>query len=140
MDVVFRGLERGKLGEGYQLSAVAQAAVGAPSAQELASGAAAAGISDQGIQESMRLLLLVRAYQVSGHYASNLDPLGLWQREENVTLDPKLYGFTEDDMDREFFLGTWRMKGFLSEERGRQTLRQILERLKEAYCGTIGFE
>lgn len=41
---------------------------------------------------------------------------------------------------RRFFLGTWNMKGFLSEERPIRTLREVLQRLREAYCGTIGYE
>jgi 2-oxoglutarate dehydrogenase E1 component len=100
----------------------------------------AAAISNQTIQESMRLLLLVRAYQVNGHFMAKLDPLGLDQRPTPVELDPALYGFSDDDLDREFFLGTWKMKGFLNEERPVQTLRQVLDRLKETYCGTIGYE
>lgn len=98
------------------------------------------GISGQTIQESMRLLLLVRAYQVNGHMKAKLDPLGLEEREIPVDLDPALYGFTEADLDREFFLGVWRMSGFLSENRPVQTLRSILNRLEQAYCGTIGYE
>ncbi|XP_020582994.1 2-oxoglutarate dehydrogenase, mitochondrial-like [Phalaenopsis equestris] len=98
------------------------------------------GISGQTIQESMRLLLLVRAYQVYGHMKANLDPLGLEQREIPEDIDPALYGFTEADLDREFFLGVWRMAGFLSENRPVQTLRAILNRLEQAYCGTIGYE
>lgn len=98
------------------------------------------GITGQTIQESMRLLLLVRAYQVNGHMKAKLDPLGLEEREIPVDLDPGLYGFTEADLDREFFLGVWRMSGFLSENRPVQTLRSILNRLEQAYCGTIGYE
>lgn len=98
------------------------------------------GISGQTIQESMRLLLLVRAYQVNGHMKARLDPLELEEREIPVDLDPGLYGFTEADLDREFFLGVWRMSGFLSENRPVQTLRAILSRLEQAYCGTIGYE
>lgn len=98
------------------------------------------GISGQTIQESMRLLLLVRAYQVNGHMKAKLDPLELEDREIPVDLDPGLYGFTEADLDREFFLGVWRMSGFLSENRPVQTLRAILSRLEQAYCGTIGYE
>lgn len=98
------------------------------------------GISGQTIQESMRLLLLLRAYQVNGHMKAKLDPLGLEQREIPVELDPALYGFTEADLDREFFLGVWRMSGFLSENRPVQTLRSILTRLEQAYCGTVGYE
>jgi len=98
------------------------------------------GISGQTIQESMRLLLLVRAYQVNGHMKAKLDPLGLEEREIPLDLDPGLYGFTEADLDREFFLGVWRMSGFLSENRPVQTLRSILSRLEQAYCGTIGYE
>ncbi|KAM1370992.1 hypothetical protein ACFX2F_041393 [Malus domestica] len=98
------------------------------------------GVSGQTIQESMRLLLLVRAYQVSGHMKAQLDPLGLEERDIPDDLDPALYGFTEADLDREFFLGVWRMSGFLAENRPVQTLRSILTRLEQAYCGTIGYE
>ncbi|KAI3900999.1 hypothetical protein MKW92_052531 [Papaver armeniacum] len=98
------------------------------------------GISGQTIQESMRLLLLVRAYQVNGHMKANLDPLALEEREIPDELDPALYGFTEADLDREFFLGVWKMAGFLSENRPVQTLRGILTRLEQAYCGSVGYE
>lgn len=104
------------------------------------SASAAEGISGQTIQESMRLLLLVRAYQVNGHMKAKLDPLNLDVRTPPVELDPALYGFTEADLDREFFLGMWRMSGFLHENRPVQTLRSILNRLEQTYCGTIGYE
>lgn len=39
-----------------------------------------------------------------------------------------------------FFLGTWNMAGFLSENRPIRTLREILTRLRETYSGNIGFE
>ncbi|KAI8006432.1 hypothetical protein LOK49_LG07G00980 [Camellia lanceoleosa] len=97
-------------------------------------------ISGQTIQESMRLLLPVRAYQVNGHMKAKLDPLGLEQREIPDDLDPALYGFTEADIDQEFFIGVRRMSGILSENRPEQTLREILARLEQAYCGTIGYE
>jgi 2-oxoglutarate dehydrogenase complex dehydrogenase (E1) component-like enzyme len=32
------------------------------------------------------------------------------------------------------------MKGFLSEERPIRTLREVLQRLRESYCGNIGYE
>jgi 2-oxoglutarate dehydrogenase complex dehydrogenase (E1) component-like enzyme len=101
---------------------------------------AAAAVSNQTIQESMRLLLLVRAYQVGGHYAAHLDPLGLDARPPPPELDPTFYGFTAADLDREFFLGTWNQEGFLSESRPVRTLREILSRLRETYCGSVGYE
>ncbi|CAM8909347.1 unnamed protein product [Rhodiola kirilowii] len=102
--------------------------------------ASSPGISGQTIQESMRLLLLVRAYQVNGHMKANLDPLDLEAREIPDDLDPVFHGFSESDLDREFFLGVWNMSGFLSENRPVQTLRAILNRLEQAYCGSIGYE
>ena len=98
------------------------------------------GISGQTIQESMRLLLLVRAYQVNGHMKAKLDPLGLEERKIPEELDLAHHGFTEADLDREFFLGVWKMAGFLSENRPVQTLRYTVTRLEQAYCGSIGYE
>ena len=39
-----------------------------------------------------------------------------------------------------FFVGSWNMSGFLNEERETRTLREITTRLREAYCGSIGYE
>jgi len=44
---------------------------------EVSSPLAQAAISNQTIQESQKFLMLVRAYQILGHHAANLDPLGL---------------------------------------------------------------
>ncbi|CAA2981357.1 2-oxoglutarate dehydrogenase, mitochondrial [Olea europaea subsp. europaea] len=85
-------------------------------------------------------VVLVRAYQVYGHMKAKLDPLDLEQRPIPDDLDPALYGFTEADLDREFFIGVWRISGFLSENRPVQTLKAILTRLEQAYCGRIGYE
>ncbi|KAJ9160071.1 hypothetical protein P3X46_025506 [Hevea brasiliensis] len=99
-----------------------------------------AGISGQTIQESMRLLLLVKAYQVNGHMKASLDPLDLEEREIPDDLDPAFHGFTEADLDREFFIGVWNMSGFLSDNRPVMTLQSILTRLQQAYSGHVGYE
>jgi len=98
------------------------------------------GISGQTIQESMKLMLLVTAYQVNGHLKAKLDPLGFHQRQVPEVLKPEFYEFSEEDLDREFFIGVWKMSGFLSENRPVQTLRSILNRLEQTYCGSIGYE
>ncbi|KAK2970468.1 hypothetical protein RJ640_006059 [Escallonia rubra] len=82
----------------------------------------------------------VRAYHVNGHMKAKLDPLGLEEREIPDDLDPAICGFTKADLDREFFLGVWRMSGFLSENHPVQTLRAILTQIEQAYCGSIGYE
>lgn len=107
---------------------------------EVTSPLAQAAVSNQTIQESQKLLLLVRAYQILGHHAADLDPLGITEVEKRPELDPATYGFTEADLDREFFIGIWNQEGFLSEQRPVRTLREILTRLRETYCGTIGYE
>ncbi|KAK9832587.1 hypothetical protein WJX81_001617 [Elliptochloris bilobata] len=130
----FRSLEHGVAPE-----AVAEAYHAFEQGSQI-SPLSAAAVSNQTIQESQRLLLLVRAYQVNGHFKAKLDPLGLDARSVPLELDPALYGFSDKDLDREFFLGTWNMKGFLSEERPIRTLREVLDRLNDVYCSTIGYE
>ncbi|KAL6854365.1 hypothetical protein ACP4OV_019268 [Aristida adscensionis] len=106
------------------------------------SGSAAAAAGQTAIQESMQLLLLVRDYQTNGHTMAKLDPLGLHDVDvPGDELDLGLYGFTEADLDREFFIGAWRTPGFLSGyRRTAVTLREMLGKLRRAYCGAIGYE
>ncbi|RMD65436.1 MAG: 2-oxoglutarate dehydrogenase E1 component, partial [Alphaproteobacteria bacterium] len=83
--------------------------------------------------DSIRALMLIRAYRVRGHLEADLDPLGLRPIEPHPELDPRSYGFTEDDYDRPIFINY-----VLGLETA--TLRQILKIVRETYCGKIGVE
>ena len=106
----------------------------------IANGAAAAPAAALGVDtlraaatDSVRALMLIRAYRVRGHLEANLDPLGLKPREPHPELDPRSYGFTEADMDRPIFIDN-----VLGLETA--TLRQIVQIVRETYCGNIGIE
>jgi 2-oxoglutarate dehydrogenase E1 component len=87
----------------------------------------------QATRDSIRALMLIRAYRIRGHLAANLDPLGLEPSREHPELDPRSYGFADGDFDRRIFLDH-----VLGLEFG--TLRQILAILKRTYCQTLGVE
>lgn len=99
-----------------------------------------AGIAGPTVHESMQLLLLVRAYQINGHMKARIDPLNLEERKAPDDLNPSTHGFTAADLDRQFYLGVGTVSGFLSENRPVETLRNILNRLEETYCGSVGYE
>ncbi len=82
---------------------------------------------------SLHALMLIRAYRVRGHLLADLDPLGLHEYDKNDELDYRSYGFTEADLDRHIFID-----GVLGLE--YPTLREIMARVEETYCGTIGVE
>ena len=83
--------------------------------------------------DSVRALMLIRAYRIRGHLMADLDPLGLTKQEPHPELDPATYGFTEADWDRPIFVN-----GVLGIEVG--TVREIMAILKQTYCGKIGVE
>ena len=83
--------------------------------------------------DSIRALMLIRAYRVRGHLEANLDPLGLAPRVQHPELDPMTYGFGEAHMDRPIFINY--VLGYETA-----TLRQILETVRATYCGHIGVE
>ena len=91
------------------------------------------GLTLSATRDSVRALMMIRAYRVRGHLAANLDPLGLEKKEAHPELDPASYGFTERDLDREIYLDQ-----VLGMEFG--TIRQIIEILQRTYCSTIGVE
>ncbi len=84
------------------------------------------------IEKQARVLQLIHNYRVRGHLVSDLDPLDS-KRAPHKDLDPATYGLTMWDLDREFI--TNGLSG-----RDRASLREILETLRETYCGTIGVE
>ncbi len=83
--------------------------------------------------DSVRALMLIRAYRVRGHLEADLDPLGLAPHEPHEELDPVSYGFSEDDMDRPIYL-----HGVLGLESAN--MREIVSVLRRDYCGKIGLE
>jgi 2-oxoglutarate dehydrogenase E1 component len=84
-------------------------------------------------KDSLRALMLIRAYRVRGHLEAKLDPLGLQAKSPHPELDPAAYGFTEADLDRPIFIDN-----VLGLETA--TVRQIVQVVRESYCGPIGVE
>src|SRR5205085_877502 len=80
---------------------------------------------------------LLNAYRVRGHLIANLDPL-VNEPSYHAELDPLTYGLTIWDLDREFLTGTLNH----ANEYGQHIamLRDVLEQLRQTYCGPIGCE
>ena len=100
--------------------------------ERLPSGASAIDVRKATL-DSIRAIMLIRAYRVRGHLAANLDPLQLEERPPQPELEPETYGFGPEDMDRPIFIDF-----VLGLEQA--TLREILDILKRTYCSTIGVE
>jgi 2-oxoglutarate dehydrogenase E1 component len=98
-----------------------------------AGGGKAVGATEYDLlKRQHRLDRLIRAYRVRGHIQARIDPLSSQVRYV-PQLDPQYYGFGDADMDRLFACETMRADGGL-------TLREIVSRLREVYCGSIGFQ
>ena len=91
------------------------------------------------IAKEAGIMQMINAYRVRGHLIADLDPLG-HEPSYHPELDPETYGLTIWDLDREFLTGS------LGETIGEgapkpvATLREILETLRQTYCGKIGPE
>ena len=84
------------------------------------------------IEKSAHVELMINAYRVRGHLLASSNPLG-YATYYYPELDPAYYGFTIWDLDRIFHAeDLW--------EKNNLPLRDIIERLRDTYCGNIGFE
>jgi len=83
--------------------------------------------------DSLRAIMMIRAYRMRGHLAANLDPLGLAEKADASELDPASYGFSDSDLDRPIFLDY-----VLGLE--TSTIREILAILRRTYCGDVGVQ
>ena len=100
-------------------------------------------------------MMLIRAYQTHGHLSADIDPLKLYENYKQFPslaekfkvpksamsnlLDYKTYGFTEADLDREFYIDAPELAGLLSRKKNWK-LRELIDSYKTAYCGKIGVE
>ncbi|RCS22389.1 2-oxoglutarate dehydrogenase E1 component [Phyllobacterium salinisoli] len=101
-------------------------------------GAAAPAFTEAEItnaaRDSVRAIMMIRAYRMRGHLHANLDPLGLAESPDDYNeLAPEAYGFTPADYDRKIFIDN-----VLGLEYA--TIPQMLEILQRTYCSTIGVE
>ncbi|WP_423196897.1 MULTISPECIES: 2-oxoglutarate dehydrogenase E1 component [unclassified Cupriavidus] len=77
---------------------------------------------------------LIAAYRNIGSYWADLDPLKRQERPLLPDLDPAFYGFSEADLDIVFNASNT----YFGKE--SMSLRELLNNLRETYCGTIGAE
>lgn len=92
---------------------------------------AAPAVGDETARQE-KLDQLIRNYRVRGHIISQIDPLQA-ERPSPPELDPAFYGFTEEDLSREFST-QW----FGGPE--KRTLADILSWLQTTYCRSIGVQ
>ncbi len=90
-------------------------------------------ITHQDTKNSIRAIMLIRAYRIRGNLIANLDPLNLQKKDEHPELKPETYNFKSSDYNKKIFLD-----GVLGQQYA--TLNEILEILKKTYCSNIGYE
>ncbi|VDI12303.1 2-oxoglutarate dehydrogenase E1 component [Mytilus galloprovincialis] len=97
--------------------------------------------SSKDIKDNLEVGKLIEAYQRRGHNIATLDPLGLLDADLDPEIPKELllssYHWEESDLERKFTLPTTTYIGGSETEK---PLKDIIERLKEVYCGHIGIE
>jgi 2-oxoglutarate dehydrogenase E1 component len=91
------------------------------------------------VAKESSVLQLINAYRLRGHLIADLDPLGS-EPFYHPELDPAHYGLTIWDLDREFLTGSLGQSIGEGAAHMVMTLRDILENLRQTYCGKIGAE
>jgi 2-oxoglutarate dehydrogenase E1 component len=87
----------------------------------------------QATRDSVKALMMIRAFRMRGHLEAKLDPLGLEPEAPHPELDPASYGFAEADLDRKIFIDHVLGLEFAS-------VREMVTILRRTYCQTIGIE
>ncbi len=75
---------------------------------------------------------LILGYRNKGHLLATTNPIRP-RKDRGANLDLAFFGFTEEDMDKNFFASNL-------IRLGTTTLRQILSHLQKCYAGHVGIE
>ncbi len=134
----FDALQNVPAGDGSQSRDVAHAPVVESFAQRAKANAFALKASEADLaiaRKQVHVQSLIAAYRFLGSRWADLDPLKRTERPRIPELEPTFYDLTESDMDITFSAtNTY----FTKAE--QMTLREILQALRETYCGTVGVE
>jgi len=88
---------------------------------------------ERAVIDSIRAIMIIRAHRIRGHLVADLDPLGLRDEAIHPELDPKSYGFKDEDLDRPIFI---------DNVLGLQiaSMREIIDLVRRTYCGTFALQ
>ena len=99
---------------------------------------AGAGVHSDGeldiARKQVAVQSLISAYRFLGSRRAVLDPLRRKDLPKVPELEPSFYGLAEADMNVTFSAANT----FFGSE--KMTLREILDALRQTYCGTVGYE
>ena len=84
-------------------------------------------------RKQVSVLQIINAHRFLGVRQANLDPLKIQEKPYIQELDSSYYGLTDEDLDTVFDTGS--LVG-----PARASLQEILQVLRETYCGSIGIE
>ena len=102
-------------------------------AQPVTGSAPAAGLpSDLDIKKEIAAYRMILGYRNKGHLIAKTNPIRT-RRDRGANLDLGFFGFTEADLDKNFYAGN--RIGL-----GTTTLRNILAHLEKSYASKVGIE
>ncbi|MDW8466515.1 MAG: multifunctional oxoglutarate decarboxylase/oxoglutarate dehydrogenase thiamine pyrophosphate-binding subunit/dihydrolipoyllysine-residue succinyltransferase subunit [Chloroherpetonaceae bacterium] len=88
--------------------------------------------TEDAVRKQARVMQLINSYRVRGHLIANINPLE-YKPHYHPELEPDFYDLSIWDLDREFITTNFGDKPVM-------TLREILEKVRKAYCEKIGVE
>lgn len=93
------------------------------------------------VAKEAAVIQLINSYRIRGHLLANTNPLGS-DPAYHPELDPASYGLSIWDLDRPFLAGAVKAPSgaIASYMQPYETLREIVDRLRNTYCGSIGVE
>ena len=109
--------------------------------QQITPGRFGTGPTNTDVAKEAAVIQLINSYRIRGHLLANINPLGN-DPAYHPELDPASYGLSLWDFDRPFLAGAVKAPSgaIASYMQPYETLREILDRLRSTYCGSIGVE
>ncbi|WP_455221106.1 2-oxoglutarate dehydrogenase E1 component [Kaarinaea lacus] len=93
----------------------------------------ASALSPAALSKQVQVLQFINAHRFRGHQIAELDPLQMQVKQHIPELELSYHNLSEEDLDTVFNTGS------LAGPR-QATLREIIDTVRETYCGHVGVE